>query len=89
MFGENEADYVEFNLIKQPQIVALFNNIESMDDLIVNLSLMTDKKLVKGKTVLFFDEIQEYKEIVTKIKFLVDECVFRYVFSGSLLGVPI
>lgn len=84
-----KRDYVEFNLIKQPQIVALFDNIESTDDLIANLSLMTDKKLVKGKTVLFFDEIQEYKEIVTKIKFLVDERAFKYVFSGSLLGVEL
>ena len=84
-----KKDYVEFNLIKQPQIITLFNNIENTDDLIVNLSLLTDKKLVKGKTVLFFDEIQEYKEIVTKIKFLVDEGVFRYVFSGSLLGVEL
>lgn len=84
-----KRDYVEFNLIKQPQIVALFDNIESTDDLIANLSLMTDKKLVKGKTVLFFDEIQEYKEIVTKIKFLVDERAFKYVFSGSLLGIEL
>lgn len=86
---EMKRDYVEFNLIKQPQIVTLFKNIENTDDLIVNLSLLTDKKLVKGKTVLFFDEIQEYKEIVTKIKFLVDEGVFRYIFSGSLLGVEL
>ena len=78
--------YVEFNLIDQPEIVGLFKNIENADDLIANLSLLTDKKLIKGETVLFFDEIQEYKEIVTKIKFLVDEGAFRYIFSGSLLG---
>ncbi|MBR4742910.1 MAG: ATP-binding protein, partial [Oscillospiraceae bacterium] len=37
----------------------------------------------------FFDEIQKYKEIVTKIKFLVDDKRFRYIMSGSLLGVEI
>jgi len=81
--------YVEFNLIDQPEIVGLFKNIENSDDLIVNLSLLTNKKLIKGETVLFFDEIQEYKEIVTKIKFLVDEGDFRYIFSGSLLGIEL
>lgn len=81
--------YVEFNLIEQPEIVGLFKNIENADDLIANLSLLTDKKLIKGETVLFFDEIQEYKEIVTKIKFLVDEGAFRYIFSGSLLGIEL
>ena len=81
--------YVEFNLIDQPEIVGLFKNIENADDLIANLSLLTDKKLIKGETVLFFDEIQEYKEIVTKIKFLVDEGAFRYIFSGSLLGIEL
>ena len=39
------------------------------------------------ETVVFFDEIQNCPEIVTKIKFLVDEGSFKYVMSGSLLGV--
>lgn len=38
---------------------------------------------------MFFDEIQEFKELATKIKFWVDEGSFRYVFSGSLLGVEL
>ena len=41
------------------------------------------------KTVAFFDEIQKCPEIVTKIKFLVDEGSFKYVMSGSLLGVEL
>jgi len=38
---------------------------------------------------VFFDEIQKCPEIVTKIKFLVDEGSFKYVMSGSLLGVEL
>lgn len=41
------------------------------------------------ETVVFFDEIQKCPEIVTKIKFLVDEGSFKYVMSGSLLGVEL
>ena len=36
-----------------------------------------------------FDEVQECKEIVTAIKFLVDEGSYRYILSGSLLDVDL
>lgn len=83
------CEYVEFNLLKTPALVDLLAKSETVDDMIANLSLFADKPFVKGKTFLFFDEIQEFKELTTKIKFWVDEGSFRYVFSGSLLGVEL
>lgn len=85
----NHYDYIEFNLIETPEIVGLLTNCETVDDLITNLSLFSNKPFVKGKTVIFFDEIQEFKELATTIKFWVDEGSFRYIFSGSLLGVEL
>ena len=82
-------DYIEFNLIRQPEIVEILAGATSIDDLILKLSLYSDQKIVPGKTVFFFDEIQKYKEIATKVKFLVDDKRFRYILSGSLLGVEI
>ena len=83
------CEFVEFNLLKSPQLCTLLAKSETVDDMMTNLSLFTDKAFVKGKTVVFFDEIQEFKEITTKLKFWVDEGSFRYVFSGSLLGVEL
>ena len=83
------CDYVEFNLIRQPDVVEILRGARNVDDLILKLSLYSSKKIVAGKTVIFFDEIQKYKEIVTKIKFLVEDKRFRYILSGSLLGVEI
>ena len=40
----------------------------------------------QGGNARFFDEVQECPEIVTAIKFLVDEGSYRYILSGSLLG---
>ena len=37
----------------------------------------------------FIDEVQELKVIVTRIKFWVDDGSFRYILSGSLLGVEL
>lgn len=84
--GVNTA---EFNLIEKPETIPILQNSRTIDEMILGLSTLTDVPLIKGKTVLFFDEVQKYKEMVTKIKFLVDEGSFRYVMSGSLLGVEI
>ena len=61
------CEYIEFNLIRQPEIVGILDGATSVNDLILKLSLYSDKKIVPGKTFFFFDEIQKYKEIVTKI----------------------
>ncbi len=89
VFENENIDYIEFNLLKTPSLISLLKESETADDLITNLSLFTDKQFIKGETFIFFDEIQEFKELATKIKFWVDEGSFRYIFSGSLLGVEL
>ena len=86
---ESGVPYVEFNLIYEPDVLDILKNSKGVDDIILRLSLYTKDKLVPNKTIIFFDEIQEYKEIATMIKSLVDDGRFRYVLSGSLLGVEI
>ncbi len=83
------CEYIEFNLLENPSIINLLSKSETVDEMITSLSLFTDKQFHKGKTFIFFDEIQEFKELATKIKFWVDEGSFRYVLSGSLLGVAL
>ena len=89
MLENMNCEYIEFNLLQTPSIADLLAKSETVDDMIANLSLFADKPFRRGQTFLFFDEIQEFKELATKIKFLVDEGSFRYVFSGSLLGVEL
>ncbi len=86
---EEGCEYIEFNLLENQSLAELLSKSETVDDMIANLSLFAEKPFQKGKTFLFFDEIQEFKELITKIKFWVDEGSFRYIFSGSLLGVEL
>lgn len=86
---KNKCNYVEFNLIDDEDVLSILQHFTSVDDLIMKLSLYSDKPLIPHETFIFFDEIQEYPEIVTTIKFLVEDGRFRYVLSGSLLGVEI
>lgn len=80
---------VEVNFIEQPNAISLFSGAKDAKDLLLRLSAFTRRQLIPGKTLIFFDEVQECKDIVTAIKFLVDEGNFRYVMSGSLLGVEL
>ena len=80
---------VEINFIEHPDAVELFSHPKSAAELLMRISAFTRKKLVPGKTLIFFDEVQECDEMVTAIKFLVDEGSYRYVMSGSLLGVEL
>ena len=82
-------NFVEINFIEQPDTVDILKGANSSQDILVRLSLLTSTPLVPGKTLVFFDEVQECPEIVTAIKFLVDEGSFRYILSGSLLGVEL
>ena len=72
-----------------PSAVTLFENASDSRDILLRISALTDVPMEKGKTLIFFDEVQECKEIVTAIKFLVEEGSFRYILSGSLLGVEL
>ena len=82
-------NFVEINFIEQPDAVEILKGAKSSQDILVRLSLLTSTPLVAGNTLVFFDEVQECPEIVTAIKFLVDEGSYRYILSGSLLGVEL
>lgn len=80
---------VEINFIEKPDTVKLFENARSSEDILLRISALTDVPLVPGKTLIFFDEVQECKEIVTAVKFLVEDGKYHYILSGSLLGVEL
>ncbi len=79
----------EVNFIDQPDLVDYLNTQMSAEDFLVKLKMIMPEECKPRKTVVFFDEIQKCPEIVTKIKFLVEEGSFKYVMSGSLLGVEL
>ena len=79
----------EVNFIDQPDLVDYLNVKMSADEFLVKLKMIMPEDCKPQETVVFFDEIQKCPEIVTKIKFLVEEGSFKYVMSGSLLGVEL
>lgn len=88
-FGKQYQSFVEINFYENKSAQSLFENAKDSEDLLLRLSAITNVPLIPGKTLIFLDEIQECKEIVTAIKFLVEENSYRYILSGSLLGVDL
>ncbi len=88
-FGKEFKSFVEINFIDTPMAAELFKDAKSSNDILMRLSAITSVPLIKGETLIFFDEVQQCPDIVTAIKFLVDEGSYRYILSGSLLGVEL
>lgn len=78
---------VELNFIENPSLKTFFVNPRNSKEMLLRLSAYAGGNLPQGKTLFFFDEIQECPDVMTAVKFLVDEGSYRYVLSGSLLGV--
>ena len=81
--------FIEINFIEMPDAVDIIAHAKDRNDMLLRLSALADRPLIEGKTLFFFDEVQECPSIVTAIKFLVSEGSYRYVMSGSLLGVEL
>lgn len=85
--SENGYKLVEFNFLLKPESAKLFQNLNDVSELLLRISASADSELELHKTIIFFDEIQEFPDAVTWIKALVLDGRYRYVLSGSLLGV--
>jgi predicted AAA+ superfamily ATPase len=89
-FAKTNYDYfVEINLFENKLAAQILTGADTTADLIKRISLLSESELVPGKTLVFLDEIQESKEIMTAIKFLVEQADYDFVLSGSLLGIEL
>ena len=83
----NYPHFVEINFVKYPRAKQAFDGNLDTKTIVTNLSAMGFGPFVEGKTLVFFDEIQECPNARTAIKFLVEEHRYDFIESGSLLGI--
>lgn len=81
---------VEINLIEDYEGERLFETVSTVDEFYLRLSArMGDKLGDKEDTLVFLDEIQQYPQLLTLLKFLRQDGRFTYAVSGSLLGLSL
>lgn len=77
----------EVNFFETPLAVETLAAAKNVDDLLLRLSALTGVSLVPGETLLFLDEVQECKDMLTWMKFLTERANLDVILSGSLLGL--
>lgn len=84
------ANYIEINMVEDSLANQLFKNVKTVEDFYLQVSMLHgDKMGTKQDTLIFIDEIQEYPHLLTLLKFLSQDNRFKYIASGSLLGVTL
>lgn len=86
---ESFENVVTFDLIADASVRDSFLAAKSADDLLMRMSIAATQPMVANKTVVVIDEVQRCPNVVTFIKYLVQRGDFRYILTGSLLGVEL
>ena len=83
--------FIEINLYEKPSWIPVIEEAKGADDLLFRITSLGEGELIEGDTLIFFDEIQYAKkaDLITLSKFLVQKGKYRYIFSGSMLGVSL
>lgn len=85
---ENYESVIELNFVVSEKYKMIAANGYDTDSIIKNISLVEPShKFIPGKTLIFFDELQEYPEIATALKFFKLDGRFDVICSGSMLGL--
>lgn len=83
-------NFVEINLKADKEGAGIFATVRSRDDFYLQLGALAGNKLGNKKdTLVFLDEIQSYPHLMTMLKFLNEDGRYRYIASGSELGVAL
>ena len=84
------SHFVEINLKEDKEGERVFADVHTTNDLYMRLSNFYSKPLGdKTNTLIFLDEIQSYPHLMTMLKFLNQESRYRFIASGSQLGVAL
>lgn len=84
------SNYVEINLQTDKEGARIFANVHSTQDFYVQLGVFAGRELgTREDTIIFLDEIQAYPHLLTMLKFLNQEARYRYIASGSQLGIAL
>ena len=70
-------NFIEINLLENEDALNMFSKAKTSQEIFVYMSLLFGDKMIPDKTLIFLDEVQECLNIVTVIKFLVEDGRFR------------
>ena len=82
------GNVIYINFVEEPKYKLITEDGYKAEDIIRNISRMDpSKRFEPGKTLIFFDELQEFPDIATALKFFKLDGRYDVICSGSLLGI--
>lgn len=87
--SENYASYIliDFNRVGKEVTNLFVNYLDDLDSLFMYLSAYYNRKLVKGDSLIIFDEVQLFPRARAAIKYLVADGRYDYIETGSLMSI--
>lgn len=87
-FGQNYYEsYVYFNFDEEDGLKSIFETNKNPHRIIELLSMIAEKKILPGETLVIFDEIQECPEALNTLKYFKENANdYHVIAAGSLLG---
>lgn len=83
-------NFIELNFVKDNEGLQIFKNVRSVEDFYLLLSSMYGSRLGDcSDTLIFLDEIQEYPQYITWLKFLREDRRYSFIASGRFLGLSL
>lgn len=82
--------YVEINFVTDDDGDGLFRDVRSTDQFYFALGMYAKRKLGDfSDTLIFLDEVQHYPQYLTLLKFFREDKRYRFICSGSMLGITL
>lgn len=76
-----------FNFDEEDELKSIFETNKNPNRIIELLSMIAGEKILPEKTLLIFDEIQEYPEALNSLKYFKEKAnEYHVIAAGSLLG---
>lgn len=84
----NYESVININFVEEPKYKTITSDGYKAADIVKNISMLDpSKKFIESKTLIIFDEIQEFPDIATSLKFFKLDGRFDVICSGSMLGI--
>lgn len=87
-FGKSYPSFIEINFMENPEYKSVFQHGYDPNRIIKELSLLNPEfEFIPYQTLILLDEIQEYPDATTSLKFFKEDGKYDVICSGSMLGI--
>ena len=87
-FGKTYSSFIEINFVTHPEFKGIFSQGYSVDEVIRQISFLNPQfQFIENETLIFFDEMQEFPDCATCLKFFREDHRFDVICSGSMMGL--